>query len=277
MRAEFAPFRTPENRQERTLFFLWVVILAAAVLWSPSAAYGQCGGCPCGEDCYCSSEDSCSCVPGTPIILDLDGNGFNLTSPAGGVLFNFFVNRPVQIAWTAPGANEGWLVLPQNGQVQNGAEMFGNLTPQPPSNDPNGFLALAVYDLPQNGGNGNGMIDAGDAIFSQLRVWRDFNHDGIVEPGELIGLSDAGIKSISLAYTEAGYVDKYGNRFRYKSTIVSTDGKTKLVYDVILQFTQPNQARNATGDGNRTARAYTAALAVCFAMVGILFLPRMRT
>jgi hypothetical protein len=212
----------------------------------------------------------CSCVPGTPIVIDLKGDGFNLTNPANGVLFNFFVNSPVQIAWTASGADEGWLVLPQNGEVQNGAQMFGNLTPQPPSEEPNGFLALGVYDQPQNGGNGNGMIDAGDSIFSQLRIWRDLNHDGIVQQGELIGLNDARIKSISLAYTEAGYVDKYGNRFRYKSTITTTDGSTKRVFDVILQFTKPEQARNTSGTGT-----YTAALALWCGLLGILFLPRL--
>lgn len=256
---------------KRTAFLLRLGTLAAVLFFCACSAFAQCGscGCPVGQDCYCGFT-GCNCVPGTPIIIDLNGDGFNLTSSAGGVLFNFFVNSPVQIAWTASGADEGWLVLPQDGQVQNGAQMFGNLTPQPPSEEPNGFLALAVYDQPQNGGNGNGIIDAGDSIFSQLRIWRDSNHDGIVQPGELIGLSDARIKSISLAYKESGRIDNNGNRFRYKSTIVTTDGSTKRIYDVILQFTKPDQARDTSG-----ATTFTAALAIWFGLLGILFLPRL--
>jgi hypothetical protein len=139
--------------------------------------------------------------------------------------------------------------------------MFGNLTPQPPSDDPNGFLALAVYDLPSHGGNGDGIIDSRDAIFSQLRIWRDSSHNGISEPSELISLEDAGIKSIGLNYTESGYVDKWGNRFRYRAKIVSTNGADKWAYDVILQFTKTTTAaktRNAIDDGaNQIARTQT--------------------
>ena len=106
----------------------------------------------------------------------MKGDGFKLTNPAEGVAFDFFLNGPIQIAWTVPGANEGWLVLPPtDGKITNGTQMFGNLTPQPPSSDPNGFEALAVYDDPGNGGNGDGVIDARDAVFTRLRIWKDSN------------------------------------------------------------------------------------------------------
>ena len=136
--------------------------------------------------------------------------------------------------------------------------MFGNLTPQPPSDDPNGFLALAVYDEPKNGGNGDGIIDSRDAIFPRLRIWRDSNHNGISEPSELVTLQEAGITAISLSYTEEGRVDRYGNRFRYRARVVSTDGADKWAYDVILQFTRTtatsDKRRNTDDVGNQTAR-----------------------
>src|SRR5271165_1560088 len=189
------------KRQGLRALFLWLAVISAVVLWSPGTAHAQssCGscGCPAGQDCYCGYPSGCTCVPGTPIIIDLKGDGFELTSSEEGVQFDFFLTGLVQISWTPPGADEGWLVLPpKDGRIDNGAEMFGNLTPQPPSDDPNGFLALALHDQPRNGGNGDGIIDSRDAIFSRLRIWRDSNHNGISEPWELISLQEAGIKSI---------------------------------------------------------------------------------
>jgi len=177
----------------------------------------------------------------SPIIIDLTGGGFALTDAAHGVLFDIAnTGTPIQIAWTA-NANNAWLVLDRdgNGQINSGAEMFGNFTTQPSSPNPNGFNALKVYDDPVNGGNGDGVIDSRDQIFSKLRLWVDANHDGICQPGELHLLPDLGVYAISLDYTESKRTDQFGNVFRYSARInpgLSGNGSDvgKKAYDVFL-------------------------------------------
>src|ERR1700743_1689041 len=123
----------------------------------------------------------------SPVIVDVGDEGFHLTDAAHGVLFAADASSGLeQIAWTATGCSHGFRgVAGADGMVHNLSQLFGNLTPQPQSATPNGFAALAVYDLAENGGNGDGVIDARDAIFSKLRLWIDANHDGISQPEEL--------------------------------------------------------------------------------------------
>jgi hypothetical protein len=157
----------------------------------------------------------------SPIIIDTEGEGFHLTSAAAGVSFDIAGNgHPVQIAWTASGFHNAFLALPgADGLVHNGKELFGNFTEQPVSNNPNGFLALAEFDKPENGGNGDGVIGERDAVYSRLRLWIDENHDGISQPEELHSLAELGVYALTLDYQQSRRTDQFGNAFRFKAQV----------------------------------------------------------
>jgi hypothetical protein len=89
-----------------------------------------------------------------------------------------------------------------------------------------GYVALRELDT-----NGDGVVDAKDAGFGNLRVWVDGNSDGISQTAELKTLAALDISSLSLQ-TQTGVAKDNGNVLGLTSTYQTTDGASHAAADV---------------------------------------------
>jgi hypothetical protein len=148
---------------------------------------------PAQPPCYTCIEDVPP-VDVSPLVLDF-AVGSPITFLGSPVPFDFYGDgtHPLQ-DWISPAFPFLALDLDGDGVVDNGKELFGTATTLGDgSRAANGFVALGQYD-----GNGDGVIDGRDAIFSSLLLWFDSNSDGVCQPAELATLTSWGVTGINL-------------------------------------------------------------------------------
>lgn len=201
-------------------------------------------GCFAGTECCSSYCTGGVCVPAnTPILLNLrnDATNYHLTSPANGVVFDINADEnPEQIAWTRSNSAVAFLALDRNnnGTIDDGSELFGNSTrKRDGSKATNGFDAL--LDLDGGTAVSDGKIAASDAIYGQLRLWLDENHNGVSEAAELFTLEQKEVSAIFTAYLVSSRRDRHGNEYRLVGAAFLLDRRgepnARTVFDVNLR------------------------------------------
>ncbi len=160
----------------------------------------------------------------SPLVLDLNHDGLNLTDADHGVYFDINGDGAVdKTGWVAK--EDGLLTLDKNhnGLIDGQSELFGGATVD-------GFTVLAQYDQ-----NHDGVIDSKDAVWKDLTVWQDANQDGVTQDGELTSLDAHGFTSISLNATATDY-QVAGNGVSAESTVTGTNGQDTLIADAWFAF-----------------------------------------
>ena len=170
-----------------------------------------------------------------PVTVDLDGDGVETISSENGVYFDLDASGTAEkTGWIAP--DDGLVVMDRdgNGTIDNGRELFGDATVIQTADGSQkiaetGFEALAAEDT-----NKDGVIDASDENFSNMKVWQDANQDGISQEEELRSLEETGIKKIHLDYLTVNTEDEQGNIQTRTSGFEFTDGRNGLTSEFLF-------------------------------------------
>lgn len=183
----------------------------------------------------------------SPLVLDLDGDGVELTSIYDANV-QFDINNDGekdQVGWVDK--DDGLLAIDLNndGVINNQAELFGDT-----ATVDHGFANLSQYDS-----NQDGIIDANDERFGDLLIWQDANSDGVSDAGELRNLTDVGIKSINLNATETDY--EINNQWiSHESTFTRTDGSTATIVDAWFEAANISQENTFSIDNTENLTSF---------------------
>ena len=157
----------------------------------------------------------------SPIVLDLVNTGImpSLSAEQANVYFDHNGDGIKERTGWVSGTEGAILSLDLNGnnKIDNGSELFGEGTLLSNGKKAkHGYEALAQYDS-----NKDGFITKDDAVFSKLKVWQDYNTDGISQKNEMKSLNEIGITKIATGFEKvakdksmvAGNVYKYQSKF----------------------------------------------------------------
>ena len=167
-----------------------------------------------------------------PLTLDLDGDGLETVgiNAAAPILFDHDGDS-IKTATGWVKSDDGLLVYDRdgNGSIDSGRELFGDSTAlYTGGTAADGFAALAQEDT-----NLDGLVNAADANFANLRIWRDLNQDGISQTGELFTLASQNIVALKVAKTANNQTLANGNQIADLGGYIKTDGTEGALGEVV--------------------------------------------
>ena len=179
---------------------------------------------------------------GAPVILDLDGNGIEITTLNNSSSYFDFDDDGFleKTAWTT----DAILVFDKNndGQITSSSEIaFAKLTE---TEDTDLEALKAKFDS-----NDDNTLSSNDAKFNQFKLWQDRNQNGSVDAGELQTLTQAGIKSINLVSDGEKQELGDGSIIFGKTTFTKDDGTLGEVADVAFKYKTSGHKMVKTNDG----------------------------
>jgi Ca2+-binding RTX toxin-like protein len=175
--------------------------------------------------------DQAETATGSPLVIDLDGDGVELVAMTGAQAVYWDIDQDgfrERSGWV--GKDDGLLVLDANGNgiVDGHAELFGDT-------QGDGFTELRTIDS-----TGNNAITANDQQWANLRVWKDANGDGVSQPGELLTMEQAGITRIYLDRVTGVSYDIAGNPISHESLVGFADGSKRKIVDAWFAYDNVN-------------------------------------
>jgi len=164
---------------------------------------------------------------------------FQLTDAAHGVRFDIDGDGTREmVAWPDGGSDVALLARDTNGDgaITSGRELIGSATEPVATNGCAALLRLFERSESERAG----AIREGHALYDQLLLWVDRNHDGRSQPDELLRARDR-FTAIGLGFFPRDWADAHGNRIRYEGWLhARTAG--------------PNQAEATTAEEERARR-----------------------
>ncbi|WP_158271819.1 S8 family serine peptidase [Methylosinus sporium] len=174
-----------------------------------------------------------------PLVLDLDGDGIELTSwIETNIFFDTLGDGKLhQTGWVADHDGILALDLDGNGKIDSIKETIS--VHYNGGSFADGIAALASLAQPgaTSFSRATSLTNAatGRLYFDDLRVWVDANHDAKTDAGELKTLGELGVASISLAGAGNKGENIAGNDILNRTTFAKTDGTTGQVASVDFQ------------------------------------------
>jgi Ca2+-binding RTX toxin-like protein len=203
-----------------------------------------------------------------PLVLDLDGDGVELTPYDGSTVLFDMDGDGVRDKTGWVGSDDGLLALDRNG---NGTiDDIGEISFV---GDAEGALSdlegLRAFDT-----DGDNFLDADDARFGEFRIWQDANHDGVSQASELKSLSELGVTHIGLTLTRGEQDPDVSDNVIYGTADFTwADGTQSTIGDVFFAYGPSNDDQLAAPiildlDGDGKTIVSLAESSTTFDMVG---------